>query len=133
MTSTEWSPAKIYIDFSADTVWFDNLRYFPNTPSRSAPKAVPLGDFRRIKRLAMRHPMDRVLLDSTKLFDPEHFPALEEIYIVDTRLQPHPVVLRTYGRYKSKAFDQVWGEETKRPVVHLAEVQEIEEACQKSV
>ncbi|OBT69552.1 hypothetical protein VE03_01110 [Pseudogymnoascus sp. 23342-1-I1] len=122
-TKTEWSPAKIYVDFSIDTIWFDNLRYFPSTPSTSSPKTVPKADFARIKYLAMRHEVERVLLDNTKLLDPKHFPALEAVYQIDTVVQPHQVLLVSYGRYTSQDWDKVWEKEEKCPIVYLAKVQ----------
>lgn len=124
-TQTEWSPAQTYIDFDNDTVWFDNLRYYPSTPSASSPKTLPMAEFAKIKKLAMRHDIDRVMLDSTKLLNPKTFPALEEIYVVDPKAYPHTALLRVYGGYFSKTLEKAWEKEKKCPVVHLADVIEI--------
>ncbi|KFY72312.1 hypothetical protein V499_07537 [Pseudogymnoascus sp. VKM F-103] len=124
-TNTEWSPAQTYIDFDNDTVWFDNLRYFPTTPSANSPKILPMAEFAKIKKLAMRHEIDRVLLDSTKLFNPKHFPALEDIYVVGHKVYPHEILLVVYGTYTSETLEKVWEKEKKCPTVHLANAGEI--------
>ncbi|OBT46038.1 hypothetical protein VE00_03713 [Pseudogymnoascus sp. WSF 3629] len=124
-TKTEWSPAQIYIDFSVDTVWFDNLRYFPSTPDN--PRLVPKAEFAKIKYLSMRHWVDHVLVDKGKLINPKFFPALESIYTLHTSMQPHPISLSDYKLYTSSELTKSWKGEKKCPIVYDAYVLHISE------
>lgn len=132
-TMSEWSPAQTYIDFSIDTVWFDNLRYFPSTWHGGLEKLFPKAEFAKIKHLAMRHSLDRVLLDNTKLFNPKYFPALEAIYLVDPRVQPHLVRFYVYGHCTNTRLAKAWEKEKKCPTVHLVNAYDIPQLPLKSV
>jgi hypothetical protein len=118
-TKTESSPARIYIDFSKDIVWFDNLRYFPSSGGGNQ-RLVPKKSFAKIKYLAMRHCIDGVLLNTTRLVNPKFFPALEAIYVIDPQVYPCSASLHVYGQYTSEPLTEAWEKEKKCPVVYLA-------------
>lgn len=119
-TKAERSPPKIYIDFSIDTIWFDNLLYFPQSPDVLPAMPFPKADFAKIKYLAMRHYVDNIIINTTRLITPEFFPALEAIYVLDTAMQPHPITLDVKEPYGSPKLMKLWEGEKKCPVVYEA-------------
>lgn len=125
-TKAETSPARIYIDFSIDTVWFDNLHYFP-TQWDYAARPSPNTDLAKIRFLVMRHCVDRVVMDSTKSLTPGFVPALEAIYEVDHRIKnPHPVSLDVKRQLHSKPLAKLWKDAGKKcPILYLTNANEI--------
>lgn len=127
-TKTERSPARIYIDFSRDIVWFDNLSYFPSSGGGN-PRLVPKASFAKINYLAMRHCVDHVLVNTTRLINPKFFPALEAIYVVDPQIYPCSVSLDVHGTFTSKPLIKAWEKEKKCPIVYLAHPNGIPPDC----
>ncbi|OBT80025.1 hypothetical protein VF21_01189 [Pseudogymnoascus sp. 05NY08] len=125
-TKTVISPARIYIDFSIDTVWFDNLHYFPTEWYYGA-RPSPNTDLTKIRFLVMRHCVDHVVVHSTKSLSPEFFPALEVIYEVDHRIKkPHSVSLDVQRQLISRHLTKLWKKEGKKcPILYLTNANEM--------
>ncbi|KFY17315.1 hypothetical protein V491_05032 [Pseudogymnoascus sp. VKM F-3775] len=124
-TKAEWSPARIYIDFSVDTIWFDHLRYFPSR-GISNTRLVPEAEFAKIKYLVMRHCMEDVM-DKSKVINPKFFPALETIYTIATTMQPHRIKLAINTSYTNSEFTTLWSGEKKCPILYSASTCELAE------
>ncbi|ELR07779.1 hypothetical protein VC83_01113 [Pseudogymnoascus destructans] len=123
---TKTSPAQIYIDFSIDMVWFDNLHYFPTQWFHSA-RTSPNTNLAKIRFLVMRHCVDHIVMDSTRSLTPGFFPALEAIYQVDHRIKvPHSVSLDVHGQCISRPLAKLWEKDGKKcPIIYLAHANEI--------